>query len=106
MTVFVVWTASCEVDLQAHYNALQSLICKVVIHKCNMAVCADMIYLGSLQANSRQTRLLLVGSMGVSQSSVLDPNVDPVHMAISYGKPLEGCKQALVIIPGELFESA
>jgi len=42
--------------------------------------------------------------MGVSQPSVLDPNVDPVHLAISYGKPLEGCKQALVIIPGELFE--
>lgn len=69
-----------------------------------MAVCADMKYLGSLQANSRQTRFLLVGSMGVSQPSVLDPNVDPVHLAISYGKPLEGCKQALVIIPGELFE--
>ncbi|DBA74971.1 TPA: hypothetical protein ACH3X1_010314 [Trebouxia sp. C0004] len=61
---------------------------------------ADMTYLGSLQANSRQTRFLLVGSMGVSQPSGLNPNVDPVHMAISYGKPIEGCKHALVIIPG------
>lgn len=62
-----------------------------------------MKYLGSLQANSRQTRFLLVGAMGVSHPSGLNHNVDPVHMAISYGKPLEGCKHALVIIPGELF---
>ena len=63
-----------------------------------------MKYLGSLQANSRQTRFLLVGSMGVSHPSGLNPNIDPVHMAISYGKPLEGWKHALVIIPGELSE--
>ncbi len=63
-----------------------------------------MKYLGSLQANLRQTRFLLVGSMGVSHPSGLNPNVDPVHMAISYGKPLEGWKRALVIIPGELLE--
>ncbi|KAL0034017.1 hypothetical protein WJX79_003416 [Trebouxia sp. C0005] len=61
---------------------------------------ADVKYLGSLQANSRQTRFLLVGAMGVSHPSGLNHNVDPVHMAISYGKPLEGCKHALVIIPG------
>ncbi|KAA6419501.1 MAG: hypothetical protein FRX49_10599 [Trebouxia sp. A1-2] len=35
-----------------------------------------------------------------SRIAGLNPNVDPVHMAISYGKPLEGCKHALVIIPG------
>lgn len=60
----------------------------------------EVSYLGSLQANSGQTRFLLVGSMGVSQPSVLNPEIDPVHMAISCGKASGSHNSVLVIIPG------
>ena len=60
----------------------------------------EVSYLGSLQANSGQTRFLLVGSMGVSQPSVLNPNIDPVHMAISCSKTSGSHNSVLVIIPG------
>ena len=60
----------------------------------------EVSYLGSLQPNSGQTRFLLVGSMGVSQPSMLNPNIDPVHMAISCGKPNGSHNSVLVIIPG------
>jgi len=58
-----------------------------------------------VQANTGDSRFLLLGSMGSGHPSVLNPNADPVHMTISYGKSSEGQQQVLVIIPGGLLQT-
>ena len=64
-----------------------------------VAVFAGQRYLGALTCSSGH-KCLLLGGTGGGQALHLSPNVDPVQMAISFGRWNGSQQQVLAITPG------
>lgn len=57
--------------------------------------------MGTLTFSSAQNRFLVLGGLGGDQPLKLSPNVDPVQLAISYGKWGDSQQQVLAVVPSE-----